>query len=347
MSNWLGAEWPIIQAPMAGSQGSALAIAVCNAGGVGSLPCAMLDGGTRRRELKAMRSGTARPFNVNFFCHAVPQPNADADARWRAALRPYYDECGLDQDAIIEAPGRLPFDAEAATLLHELRPPVVSFHFGLPGDDALASVRATGAKIVGSATTVAEARWLERKGVDAVVAQGVEGGGHRGMFLTDDIATQMGTFALLPQIVRAVRVPVVAAGGIADAAGVRAAFALGASAVQVGTAFLLCPEATPSAVHRAAILNVDERPTALTNLLTGRPARGLLNRLMTELGPMNPVAPAFPRAVAALLPLRTYAEARGIDDFSPLWCGQAVAACRSVAAADVVRELVRGVPVAL
>jgi nitronate monooxygenase len=335
----LGTELPIIQAPMAGVQASALAIAVCNAGGLGSLPCAMLGADAMRQELAAIRAQTSRPFNVNFFCHAPPEPNAGREAAWQAALSPYFAQFGIEANTIPAGPGRRPFDAETADLLAEFKPAVVSFHFGLPPPELLARVRSWGAKVLSSATTVDEARWLAAQGVDAVIAQGLEAGGHRGMFLTGDLNTQVGTMALVPQIVRAVRVPVIAAGGIADARGVAAAMALGAAGVQVGTAYLLCDEASISAVHRAALQSDAARVTALTNLFTGRPARGIVNRIMRELGPISAAAPAFPLATAAIAPLRAKAESQGSGEFSPLWAGQNASACRAVSAATLTREL--------
>ena len=336
----LGLERPIIQAPMAGSQVSALAIAVSNAGGLGSLPCAMLSPEGMRNELAALRAGTTKPYNVNFFCHVPPAPSPQREAAWRQALAPYYREHGIDPATVPAGPGRAPFSAEAAALLEEFRPAVVSFHFGLPAPELLARVKALGAKVLSSATTVEEARWLEARGVDAVIAQGAEGGGHRGMFLTEDLNSQLGTFALVPQVVRAVKVPVIAAGGIADAKGVAAALALGAAAAQIGTGYLLCPEATTSAVHRAALKSEAARHTALTNVFSGRPARGIVNRLMRELGAINGVVPAFPLAVAALAPLRAKAEAQGRGDFSPLWSGQNPEGCREIPAAELTRSLV-------
>jgi nitronate monooxygenase len=335
----LGIELPIIQAPMAGVQGSALAVAVSNVGGLGSLPCAMLSMDALRSELAALRAGTPRPFNVNFFCHVPPQPDAAHEAAWREALALYARELGIDLGSVPAGAGRVPFSAEAAQALEAVRPPVVSFHFGLPEPALLARVKAWGAKVLSSATTVDEARWLEAQGVDAVIAQGLEAGGHRGHFLSHDLTLQSGTFALLPQLVRAVKVPVIAAGGIADAAGVRAALALGAAGVQLGTAYLLCPEATTSALHRAALQSDAARHTALTNLFTGRPARGIVNRLMRELGPLNAVAPAFPLATAAIAPLRAAAEKAGSGDFSPLWSGQNASGCKAVPAAQLTREL--------
>ncbi|MGZ5894099.1 MAG: NAD(P)H-dependent flavin oxidoreductase [Caldimonas sp.] len=334
----LGLELPVVQAPMAGVQDHALAVAVSNAGGLGSLPCAMFDAAALRRELSALKAGTGRPFNVNFFCHLPPVVDAGREVAWRAALAPYYREFGLDPAAITSGPGRMPFDAGGAELLEEFRPAVVSFHFGLPDPILLARVRAGGAKVFASATTVEEALWLEQRGVDAIIAQGLEAGGHRGHFLSDDLSRQAGTFALLPQIVRAVRTPVIAAGGIADAAGVAAALSLGAALVQVGTAYLLCPEATTSRIHRDALASDAARHTALTRLFTGRPARGIVNRLIRELEASG-LAPEFPLAGAAIAPLRKAAEARGSGDFSPLWSGQNATGCRAVAAGELTRAL--------
>jgi nitronate monooxygenase len=334
-----GTELQIIQAPMAGSQGSALAIAVSNAGALGSLPCALLSLDAMRDELAAITANTTRPYNVNFFCHTPPAPNAERDATWRATLGPYYKELGIDPDAVPPIPSRSPFTDEAADVLEQFKPAVVSFHLGLPTPELLARVRRLGAKIIASATTVDEARWLDARGVDAIIAQGVEAGGHRGMFLSADLTTQVGTFALLPQVVQAVRAPVIAAGGIADARGVAAAMRLGAAGVQIGTAYLLCPESTTGAVHRAALRSSDATHTALTNLVTGRPARGIVNRVMRELGPMCESVPEFPLAAAAIAPLRAAAEALGRGDFSPLWSGQNATGCKGIPAADLTREL--------
>lgn len=340
----LGIPVPIVQAPMAGVQGAALAAAVCGAGGLGSLPCALLDPDALRRELASLRARTGGgPFNANFFCHAPPAPSAEREAAWRAALAPYFAELGVDPGAGLPAgPGRAPFGHDAADVLEEFRPAAVSFHFGLPAPDLLARVRGWGAKVLSTATTVEEALWLEARGVDAVIAQGLEAGGHRGMFLSEDLNTQSGTFALLPQVARAVRVPVIAAGGVADARGVAAALALGAAGVQVGTAYLLCPEADTSAVHRAALKGEAARVTALTNLFTGRPARAVVNRLVREMGPISAAAPAFPLAAPAVAALRARAESRGSGDFSPLWAGQNATGCYEVPAALLTQELARG-----
>jgi len=339
----LGIDLPIIQAPMAGVHTSALAIAVSNAGGLGSLPCALLDSEAMRRELATIVAQTTKPFNVNFFSHTPPDASVERESAWRKALAPYFAEFGIDASTIPAGPGRNPFSAEVAAVLSDFKPPVVSFHFGLPSADLLERVRSWGAKIFSSATTVDEARWLEAHGVDVVIAQGLEAGGHRGIFLSQDLNTQVGTLALVPQIMRAVNVPVVAAGGIADAKGVAAAMALGAAGVQIGTSYLLCPEATTSAVHRAALKSEAARVTALTNLFTGRPARGIVNRLMRELGPISTAAPPFPMATSAIAPLRAKAESAGSGDFSPLWAGQNTSGCKEIPAAILTRELASAV----
>lgn len=330
---------PLIQAPMAGVQDSALALAVCRAGGLGSLPCAMLTPAQLEQELHALRAGTDRPFNLNFFCHRPPNPDPAQEAAWREALAPYYAEFAIDPADIPAGPGRAPFSADIADLIEAFRPPVLSFHFGLPDADLLARVKSWGAKVLSSATTVEEALWLEARGVDAIIAQGLEAGGHRGMFLGDDLSTQTGTFALLPRIVRATRLPVIAAGGIADRQGVKAALALGAAGVQVGSAYLLCPEATTSPIHRAALKSPAAGHTALTNLFTGRPARGIVNRFMRERGPINPFTPAFPLATSAIAPLRSAAEKAGRSDFTHLWCGQNTLGCKELGAEELTREL--------
>ncbi|WLD58554.1 nitronate monooxygenase [Salinispirillum sp. LH 10-3-1] len=336
----LGSRWPLIQAPMAGVQGSALAIAVSNAGGLGSLPCAMLSADALRAELQRIQAETPEPYNVNFFCHRQPKADDAAEQRWRLALAPYYKEYGIDPDSIEAGAGRQSFDEAMADVLSEFEPPVVSFHFGLPEEPLLRRVKAWGATVLSSATTVDEARWLEAHGVDVIIAQGVEAGGHRGMFLNDDLTQQMGTFALLPQVVASVQVPVIAAGGIADVSGIKAALALGAQGVQVGTAYMLCPEATTSAVHRSALVGPSAGHTALTNIFSGRPARGIVNRLMQEMGCISAVPPDFPLAASALAPLRAACERRGKGDFSPLWAGQNASGCRALPAAELTRELV-------
>ena len=339
----LGVALPIIQAPMAGSQLSALAIAASNAGALGSLPAGMLSPDGLHDEMVKVQAATSHPYQVNFFCHSPPVPDAAREAVWKKLLAPYYSEFGIDLDSMNAGPVRSPFSSEYADVIEPFKPPIVSFHFGLPSQELVQRVKRWGAFVIGCATTVDEARWLETRGVDAIIAQGNEAGGHRGIFLTSDLTTQLGTFALVPQVARAVSVPVIATGGIADARGVAAAMQLGASAVQVGTAYLLCPEATTSAVHRAALASDEARHTALANVFSGRPARGIVNRIMRELGPLSANTPEYPLASAALAPIRAAAEHKGSGDFSPLWSGENATGCRAVPAAEITRELARGI----
>lgn len=334
-----GIQLPIIQAPMAGPVLSDMVIAVSEAGGLGSLPCALLSIDQVRAELSTIRRSTAKPININFFCHRVPQVDPDREKAWRQRLHSYYLELGLDPELKVPSSSRTPFDSAIWEVVAEYKPEVVSFHFGLPTEDLLAKVKATGAKVISSATTVDEALWLEERGCDAIIAQGYEAGGHRGMFLHDDISTQIGTMALVPQVADAVRTPVIAAGGICDGRGIAAAFALGAAAVQIGTAYLFCPEAQMSAVHRRALAGTESRHTALTNVFTGRPARGIVNRIMREVGPMSDVPPEFPLAAGAVAPLRSRSEANGSGDFVPLWSGQAAHLAQELPAGELTRKL--------
>ncbi|WP_447776253.1 NAD(P)H-dependent flavin oxidoreductase [Pseudomonas chlororaphis] len=343
MSQWpdtrildlLGIELPIIQAPMAGATTTAMVIAAAQAGALGSLPCAMLSPEQIRQDVQSIRQATSAPLNLNFFCHQNPIPDPEREIRWKNALEPYYRELGADFEAPTPVSSRAPFDAVSCELVEELRPEIVSFHFGLPEPALLARVKATGAKVLSSASTVDEAIWLERRGCDAIIAMGYEAGGHRAIFLSEDLNTQVGTMALVPQIVDAVQVPVIAAGGIGDARGIVAAFALGASAAQLGTAYLFTPEAKVSAAHHQALRTAKDSQTALTNLFTGRPARGIVNRVMREIGPISPLAPAFPLAGGALMPLRAKDEA----DFANLWAGQALRLGLELPAFELTRTL--------
>ena len=334
-----GIDVPIIQAPMAGATSPEMVIAVSEAGGLGSLGCAMLGPEQLRAEFGIIRQRTSRPINVNFFCHLPPAPDPARQSAWHKRLEPYFREFGIDSSRLPQGPLRAPFDDPLCDVVAEFAPPVVSFHFGLPKRRLLERVRRTGAKIIASATTVAEARMLEAEGCDAVIAQGYEAGGHRGMFLATDIAGQAGTMALVPQIVDAVGVPVIAAGGIADGRGIVAALALGAAAAQLGTAFLLCPESMVSPLHRAALKKARDEDTMLTNVFTGRPARGIANRFMRETGPISPEAPQFPLAANPVMPLRAAAEASGSSDFTPLWAGQAAALGREIGAGELTAQL--------
>lgn len=342
LATLLGCRLPIIQAPMAGSQDHRLAAAVCQAGGLGSLPAALLSPEALDAELDKLKALTDQPFNVNFFAHTPPTPDAAKERHWRQLLAPFLAEFGVDPADIPDGPGRQPFSARLAEVVERQRPAVVSFHFGLPAPELLERVKATGARILSSATTVEEGLWLQERGVDAVIAQGLEAGGHRGHFLSMDLGRQLGTFALVPQLVDALRVPVIAAGGIADARGVRAALALGARGAQVGTAYLLCPEANTSALHRAALGSDAARHTELTTLFSGRPARGVVNRLIETLGPRPDGISPFPLAGNAIGPLRAAAERQGSGACSPLWSGQHVGNREALSAQSLTARLAEG-----
>jgi nitronate monooxygenase len=332
-------ESPILLAPMAGAIDVEIAIAVAEGGGLASVPCALISAEKAREQVRIFRQRVAAPINLNFFCHEAVDADPVREAIWRRRLAPYYRELGLDPDAPINAANRAPFDAAFCELVEELKPEVVSFHFGLPEAALLRRVKAAGAIVMSSATIVKEAVWLEGNGADIIIAQGAEAGGHRGMFLTDNLAEQPGTFALVPQVVDAVKVPVIAAGGIADGRGIAAAFALGASAVQIGSAYLRCPESKVSAPGRAALAGARDDSTVITNVMTGRPARGVVNRAMREVGPISPDAPAFPHAATALGPLKQAAERQGRVDFTNLWAGQAIGLGREMPAAELTRQL--------
>ncbi|MCG9720208.1 nitronate monooxygenase [Shewanella sp. Isolate7] len=345
----LGTELPIIQAPMAGVQDSKLAIAVAKVGGLGSIPCGMLSKAQIIDEIKAFRSATNAPLNLNFFCHQLPPFDPKAQAQWHEALIPYFDELGIEADLGQGGASRMPFNHAIADEIAPYKPEVISFHFGLPDTELLARVKSWGSRVIASATTLAEAEYLTARGVDGIIAQGIEAGGHRGMFLSEDLNTQLELPSLLTQIVKGVALPVIAAGGIGDSQAVRAAMDQGACAVQVGSAYLLCDEANTSQLHRAAIersakMNTSNADgaggsTALTNIFSGRPARGIVNRAMTELGAMNSRAPAFPYATNLMAQLRKASEALDRSDFSPLWCGANLTACRKISAAEMTLAL--------
>lgn len=332
-------EFPIVLAPMAGVMDAELVIAVAQGGGLGSLPCAMLSAEKAREQVNIIRQRVSAPVNLNFFCHKAVDADPAREARWRQRLAPYFREHGLDPDAAINAANRAPFDAAFCAVVEELKPEVVSFHFGLPEPKLLQRVKGAGAIVMSSATTVKEAIWLEENGADVVIAQGADAGGHRAMFLTENISEQPGTFSLLPQVVDAVKLPVVAAGGIADGRGIAAAFALGASAVQIGSAYLRCPESKVTPQGHVALAQASDESTVITNVMTGRPARGVANRVMREVGPISPDAPAFPHAATALGPLKAAAEKQGKVDFTNLWAGQAVRMGKEMPAAELTRAL--------
>ena len=330
---------PIVQAPMAGVQDADVMIGAAQGGALASLPSAMLSVEKTREQINIFRQRVSAPVNMNFFCHTAVDADPAQDVKWRTRLEPYFKEYGLDPNATIDAANRAPFDMKMCELVVELKPEVVSFHFGLPDKAIMKRLKDAGCVVIGSATIVKEAVWLEANGADAIIAQGAEAGGHRGMFLTESIASQIGTFALVPQVVDAVRVPVIAAGGIADGRGIAAAFALGACGVQIGTAYLHTPESKVSDGGRKALSEASDDATVITNVMTGRPARGVANRLMREVGPVSLDAPTFPHAATALAPLKVAAEKQGRVDFTNLWAGQTVAMRRDINAADLTRAL--------
>ncbi len=337
----LGTALPIIQSPMAGVQDSALAIAVSEAGGLGSLPCGMLSIEEIISEIKLIKATTTKPYNLNFFCHKIPPYDKERQLNWQKKLHPYFNELGVKIKPSPGEAGRTPFNHDIADAIEPFMPEVMSFHFGLPDKELLKRVKSWGTKILSSATTVEEAVWLEANGVNGIIAQGLEAGGHRGMFLSDDISTQVGLSSLVPQIVNQVTVPVIAAGGISDSYALRSALLLGASAVQIGTAYLLCSEAQTSSLHRRAIKSKQSAHTALTNIFSGKPARGIVNRAIKELGYMNAHTPAFPYASNEMTQLRSHAEKLGRDDFSPLWCGQNTLGCQEISARMLTVQLAK------
>ncbi|MYM63376.1 nitronate monooxygenase family protein [Pseudomaricurvus sp. HS19] len=334
-----GVEYPLIQAPMAGAQDHRLAVAVSQAGGLGSIPCATLDADAIKREVSAFRAQSEHPLNLNFFCHQPPAVNHNDLQEWYALLAPYCAELDVDVSRISTTPARHPFNSDLTDVVEELQPEVVSFHFGLPEPGLLQRVRASGARVIASATTTDEALWLQARGADAVIVQGTEAGGHRGHFLSHDLHVQESTLSLLPKVVAQLEIPVIAAGGIASQAEIAAVMALGAAGVQIGTAYLLCTESMISPLHRLALMSEPGLQTEITNVFTGRPARGIVNRLMKEIGPLCDKAPAFPLAANLVNALRAAAEQNGSADFSPLWSGENRAGCREVSATELTHQL--------
>lgn len=330
---------PIIQAPMAGSDSVRLAQSVSSAGALGSLACALLGTDGVREAVRAIRQHTGRPFNLNFFSHTMEAPDNASLERWKSFLKPHYERAGLNIETVAESRLRLPFNDEMCAVVEEVGAQVVSFHFGLPTPYLVERLKKHGIRILSSATTVKEAKWLESRGCDAIIAQGIEAGGHRAIFLETALETQLGLFALLPQVVDAVSVPVIATGGIADGRGIAAAFALGASGVQLGTAYLFCPEANVSPIYRRALKEASENATVLTNLFSGRPARGILNRFLRESGPNSGAAPAFPYAATLIAPLRSASEKAGSTDYMQMWAGQAAALGIAMPADQLTRKL--------
>lgn len=335
----LGLEVPIIQAPMASASTPALAAAVTNAGGLGSLGCAFHDASQIADDCRALRAATNGAYNLNFFVHKEPAQDEKRAETTRRALQAYYDEFALGE-VPAAVPSRPSFDQAQLDAVIAAAPPIVSFHYGIPGPDVIQTVKNLGAKILSTATTVHEAKILEDGGCDAVIAQGFEAGGHRGTFASPPEAGNVGTLSLVPQVVDAIAVPVIAAGGIADGRGIAAALALGASGVQMGTAFVTCPESAAHAVYRDALMNARDDETRLTSAFSGRSARALENRYLNEMAGREDNFPDFPILNTLTGPLRKASAAAGKGDFMSLWSGQSAALSKALPAAELLKTLV-------
>lgn len=338
LTRLLGIDLPILLAPMAGASTVELAAAVSNAGGLGSLGSAMMTPDELRKTTGALRAVTNKSFNLNFFVHDEPDLAHHDAGPMREALAPYFAEFGLGAVPAPASPAPA-FNDEMLELVLELRPRVASFHFGLPAAHAVKALKETGIVILGSATTAAEARALESGGADAIIAQGHEAGGHRGTFLDHVDLGTVGTMALVPQVVDAVRLPVIAAGGIGDERGIAAAFMLGAAGVQLGTAYLACPEASVHPVHRKALAEASDHSTVVTKLFSGRPARAIRNRLTEELRPHEGNAAPFPAQRPLVAPLTSASAKANHAEFMQLWSGQAAALSRPEPAAEKTTRL--------
>lgn len=331
----------LIQAPMAGVQDANLAASVCEAGGLGSLPCAMLSNQQLIEQLELLSRSTSKPYNLNFFCHSTLQYTKLQKQQWHSLLAPYFNEYAIAESSLTDEASRQPINQSVIDIIAPYKPAVVSFHFGLPAPSLLGQIKSWGTKVISTATTVEEAKWLADNGADAVIAQGLEAGGHRGHFLSMDLSLHKSTAELVQECVAHVSVPIIAAGGIATEDDVAHMQTLGASGVQVGSAYLLCNEATTSKLHRDAILAQQKDSTALTTLFSGRAARGVCNRVMQELGAIPAHVPPFPYASIAITALRSRVELLGGSGFSPLWCGQKYIPRENISAAQITQILMQ------
>lgn len=337
----LGLDVPIIQAPMAGTSTSDLAVAACNAGALGSIAVGGTDVAGARAMVRAVRAGTSRPFNVNLFVHPPAVTDAAREAAWIETLRPTFARFGAEPPRSLQAPYRSFADNPAMlAMLIEQAPPVVSFHFGLPPPDAIAALRDCGAILLATATTVEEARAIAAAGLDAIVAQGIEAGGHRGMFDPAVPDPQLGVMPLVRLLVRESGLPVIAAGGIMDGAGIAAALDLGAVAAQMGTAFILCPESAADAAYRAALTGPGAHRTTMTSVISGRPARALANRFTALSAQLDErQVPDYPIAYHAGKALNAAASATGEHGFGAQWAGQGAPLARAMPAAELIATL--------
>lgn len=337
----LGIRYPIIQAPMAGVATPQLAAEVTNAGALGSLGLGASTLAQARQLIVETRAMTSKPINVNVFCHAPARRDADGEAAWLAHLAPLFDEAGIPvPPSLEEIYTSFVEDEDAFRMLLELHPAVVSFHFGLPSKERIAALRQAGIRTMATATNVREARQIEDAGVDAIVAQGVEAGGHRGMFDPEAIDERLSTAVLVRLLVKRSRLPVIAAGGIMDGAGIRAMLDLGAVAAQLGTAFILCPESAANAAYRANLKSERAAVTRLTAALSGRPARGIVNRLIVHGDAAGATPAAYPVAYDAAKQLHAAAAKAGKHEFAAHWAGQGAPLARELPAADLVHTLV-------
>lgn len=336
----LSLDPPILQAPMAGVSTPAMAAAVGEAGGLGAVALGASDAAGAAATIAETRGRTPRPFNVNLFVHAPPRPDPEREAAWREALRPAFAEQGAAPPlALRTIYASFAEDDAMLALLVETRPSVVSFHFGLPGADRIAALKRVGCRLLASVTSLAEARAAERAGIDALVAQGYEAGGHRGVFDPDAPDDRLGALALTRLLVVRTRLPVIAAGGIMDGAGVSAALALGAVAAQLGTAFIACPESAADDAYRAALSGPGAAHSVMTRAISGRPARCLPNRF-TALGETLSVAPPdYPRAYDAGKALNAAARAKGEHGYGAQWAGQGAPLARALPAGTLVRTI--------
>jgi len=339
LTELLQIEHPIIQAPMAGSSTPALAGAVSNAGGLGSLGCAAMSLDELVTTTDKLRTITDQPFNLNFFAHTEPQERPKVDSQVSTQIAFAYQERAISGPSKNNTKTYDQFNIDTVSALLKIKPRVVSFHFGLPSTDLVAALRDTGCNILCSATTVEEAKWLAENGVDAIIAQGWEAGGHRGTFEVSFEDFGIGTMALVPQIVDAIDLPVIAAGGIADGRGIAAAFNLGASGVQLGSAFLSCPEASISTAHRNALQNARDDDTRLTRAFSGRPARARNNRYIELMAQQRGKLVDFPLMYRFSRPLMQSSVDNNDDDYSFLLYGQAAALNREMPASDLVTKL--------
>ena len=339
----LGIRLPIIQAPMAGVSTPQLAAAVSNAGGLGSIGIGAVSADQGRQQIEATRALTDRPFNVNVFCHAPAQRDPEREAAWLKHLAPLFAEAGVEPPAALnEIYTSFLEDEDAFDMLLEQRPPVVSFHFGAPSPERVRALRQAGIYTMATATHVPEADLIEQAGIDAIVAQGIEAGGHRGIFDPDAGDEGLATAVLVRMLAKRARLPVIAAGGIMDGQGIRAMLDLGAAAAQLGTAFVLCPESSANESYRQNLKSARAATTRLTRVLSGRPARGLVNRLVHHGEALGSPEPAdYPVAYDAAKQLAAAAARRGNTEYAAQWAGQGAPLARERTAEELVETLAR------